>query len=110
MNTPEPTPENAPKPEETAPDAPSLAPFIKIAKAFFMKAPSEPSPPPAAAPPPRWIVIMAMLLRLVWPLAMFGGGIALFITFGATGWLWLVILLIIVCAIFARPPQTPTAS
>lgn len=59
------------------------------------------------APPPRWLTFLAMFVRLVWPLAMLGCGVALFVIIGAGGWLWLVLALIIVCAVFARPPQPP---
>lgn len=60
------------------------------------------------APPPRWLSFLALFVRLIWPLAVLGCGVALFVVIGASGWLWLVILLILVCASAARPTLPPS--
>jgi len=89
------TPENTPPPEQ--PDRAPEHPARTILAAFFRR--------PEYVPPR--IRTLSLILRLLWPLAMLGGGIALFVIIGANGWLWLVLGLIIVCGIFARPPKFP---
>jgi hypothetical protein len=103
-------PSNAPKPAQSA-RAPDLATLINAVRIFIFgdvkTAPPDKPAPPAPAPAPRWYVIATLLLRLVWPLAVLGTGITLFVTIGANAWLWLVIALVIACGIFARPPKPP---
>jgi hypothetical protein len=69
--------------------------------------PANPTTPPPPAHPPRWFVIATLILRLIWPLAMLGAGVMLAITLESSTWLWPVLGLLIVCGIFARPPQLP---
>jgi hypothetical protein len=98
--TPPPAPETAPEVKETPP-ASNLAPLIQIAKAIFKTTPRQPTHGEHLASVPPWLFV----LGAVWPLALFGGGVALFCVIGANGWLWLVLALVIVCGIFARPPR-----
>lgn len=102
---PAPEPKTSPEPEKTAAASAPAIPFIQIAKAFFDN--RQPAVARRAPDAPRWLTILAMIFRLVWPLAMLGGGIALFCVIGANGWLWLVLALLAVCGIFARPPKDP---
>lgn len=83
-------------------------PLDKNAPAAKQTPPAPASPPPA--PLPHWLVIFGALIRQLWPLAVLGSGVALFVVIGASGWLWLVLGLIIVCALFARPQQPPPAA
>lgn len=74
-----------------------------------------PPPSPAASPveshyavtlrASRFLAVLHHLAALLYPLALLAAGVFLFATFGATGWLWLVILLVIVLAIVA--PKSP---
>jgi len=49
---------------------------------------------------PRWYFPIALIVRLIWPLVMLGAGITLAIL-GVPA--WFTLLLLIVCAVFARP-------
>lgn len=73
------------------------------------------TPPPADAPAAshytvtlrasRFLAVLHHLAALLYPLALLASGVFLFATFGATGWLWLVIVLVIVLACVA--PRRP---
>lgn len=105
--TPSPAPKNAPTAKE-APVAPQTTPPPAKIKQFVAAQTAIITPP--QKPPPRWLLMFAMFVRLIWPLAVLGCGVTLFIVIGASGWLWLVLGLIIVCAACARPQQFPPCS
>jgi len=53
--------------------------------------------------PPRWLLVLAIFCNIVFPLCLLAGAIYLFALFGATWALWLVLALVIVMALLAKP-------
>lgn len=47
---------------------------------------------------PAWVVVLRHLFRMIYPVLLLAAAVFLFWTFGATGWLWLVLVLIVVLA------------
>ena len=89
--------------------SPDPAPAPVAVESKPSPAPVAPAPAPvqvAVVPIPArvsvWLRVAAVLVRLVYPLALMASVVFLFVRFGPSGWLWLVLLAALLLAV-ARP-------